>query len=241
MTPTYWDMKTPPSSWLIVNVPWSPLQTVSSCQSSPPWLSSPPRSSRWWAGWPSRPCVTPGSSTSTRRKLNSGLIFLCQTSYNIFTAVSPEPNSSWQTSLFCDSGWSHVNISLRTPGGERGGRHFGSMFDILSIPGTSCSWTASGSAREWPSCCRTAPVRRFLSNQPGATTRWFREVKIFGKIWKIFWHFNILEIPGEDCSPVTQVLEAIPPELYVTNHKKWLSLRVGGGGGGGGMGLPFCC
>ena len=39
-----------------------------------------------------------------------------------------------------------------------------------------------------------------------------------------------------------QVLEAIPPELYVTNHKKWLSLRVGGGGGGGGgMGLPFCC
>ena len=51
------------------------------------------------------------------------------------------------------------------------------------------------------------------------------------------------EIPAEDSSPVTQVLEAIPPELYVTNHKKWLSLRVGGGGGGGGggMGLPFCC
>ena len=40
----------------------------------------------------------------------------------ISTAVSPEPNSSWQTSLFCDSGWSHVNTSLRTPGGERGGR-----------------------------------------------------------------------------------------------------------------------
>ena len=38
-----------------------------------------------------------------------------------------------------------------------------------------------------------------------------------------------------------QVLEAIPPELYVTNHKKWMSLRVGGGGGAGGVGLPFCC
>ena len=49
------------------------------------------------------------------------------------------------------------------------------------------------------------------------------------------------ELPQEDNSPVTQILEAIPPELYVTNHKKWLSLRVGGGGGGGGMGLPFCC
>ena len=50
------------------------------------------------------------------------------------------------------------------------------------------------------------------------------------------------EVPTEDNSPVTQVLEAIPPELYVTNHKKWLSLRVGGAGGGaGGMGLPFCC
>ena len=51
---------------------------------------------------------------------------------------------------------------------------------------------------------------------------------------------QISELPEEDNSPVTQILEAIPPELYVTNHKKWLSLRVGGGGGGG-MGLPFCC
>ena len=44
----------------------------------------------------------------------------------------------------------------------------------------------------------------------------------------------------EEESPVTHILEAIPPELYVTNHKKWLSLRAGGGGGGG-MSLPFCC
>jgi len=50
------------------------------------------------------------------------------------------------------------------------------------------------------------------------------------------------EVPVEDASPVAEVLEAIPPELYVTNHKQWLSLRVGGGGGGGGgMGMPFCC
>lgn len=50
------------------------------------------------------------------------------------------------------------------------------------------------------------------------------------------------EVPAEDASPVAEVLEAIPPELYVTNHKQWLSLRVGGGGGGGGgMGMPFCC
>ena len=51
------------------------------------------------------------------------------------------------------------------------------------------------------------------------------------------------EVPVEDASPVAEVLEAIPPELYVTNHKQWLSLRVGGGGGGGGggMGVPFCC
>jgi hypothetical protein len=44
----------------------------------------------------------------------------------------------------------------------------------------------------------------------------------------------------EEESPVTHILEAIPPELYVTNHKKWLSLRAGGGGSGG-MSLPFCC
>ena len=37
------------------------------------------------------------------------------------SAASPEPNSSWQTSVFCASGWSPVNTSLRTPGGETGG------------------------------------------------------------------------------------------------------------------------
>jgi len=49
------------------------------------------------------------------------------------------------------------------------------------------------------------------------------------------------EIPTEDASPITEVLEAIPPELYVKNHKQWLSLRVGGAASSGGMGMPFCC
>ena len=109
------------------------------------------------------------------------------------------------------------------------------------LQGTCCSWTVSGSARVWPSYSRAAPARRSLSSPPGGTTRWPREVK--NKKENHFFLVNLLisEMPGTDSSPVTQVLEAIPPELYVTNHKKWLSLRVGGGGGGGGIGLPFCC
>ena len=56
------------------------------------------------------------------------------------SAASPEPNSSWQTSVFCASGWSPVNISLKTPGGERGGGEGDGGFDV-----NCCCWQVSPS------------------------------------------------------------------------------------------------
>ena len=190
-------------------------------------------------------------------------------------------------------------------------------------PDTCCCWIASGSARAWPSCCRTAQVlltaaheaefwllsqaRTWQWSQPGGT-RWrpgrfpWRTPPARSLRWPSYINITDLTLT-QTCSNVwwfavtilrvgikyllfvdylgafeelgrsitnpqlvdncffskgkqwlcllskhhqipdwlCQVLEAIPPELYVTNHKKWMSLRVGGGGGAGGVGLPFCC
>ena len=38
-------------------------------------------------------------------------------------------------------------------------------------------------------------------------------------------------------SPIAQVLESIPVELYVPNHQQWLSLKANSKL----LSLPFCC
>ena len=46
---------------------------------------------------------------------------------------------------------------------------------------------------------------------------------------------NPSDNPGRSDSPVAQILEAIPAELYVANQQQWIGLRKNS------KILPFCC
>ena len=53
----------------------------------------------------------------------------------------------------------------------------------------------------------------------------------------IFYHFAGPDQNKRPASPVNQILEAIPAELYVPNQQQWISLKSGSRLAS----LPFCC
>ena len=53
-----------------------------------------------------------------------------------------------------------------------------------------------------------------------------------------FLHFPEVETDRRPDSPVNQILDAIPPELYVPNQQQWISHKAGSARL---LSLPFCC